>query len=393
MLGLSPDPESDIMFDTTLPEMAEATRLTRAGRLTEATALIQRLLQGDRSGATSTGTATTIDVTPHSVEFADPQPEPAGQPRTAPAAPLRDLLRGLAGRLRGKGKAVTLPEDAAFQTHSFSNEAGSRAYKLYVPGCRADGPRPLVIMLHGCTQSPDDFAAGTGMNALAEELGFLVAYPEQPMSANCSKCWNWFSPEHQQRSVGEPSLIAGITREILRDQAADASRVYIAGLSAGGAAAAVMAALYPDLYAAAGVHSGLPHGAARDLPSAFAAMRQGEGGSSADRAGTVPTIVFHGDQDTTVHPRNGAAVAARSKARGTVSHSVVERGQVPGGHAYTRTLHADPTGSVLCEEWTIHGAGHAWAGGAAAGTYTDPRGPDASRAMLRFFLQHRSQNG
>jgi poly(hydroxyalkanoate) depolymerase family esterase len=365
------------MFDST--QMLEATRLTQAGRLNEATALIQRLLHGGAAGPASAGSPPTIDVTPDAVEFAEP-------PQAKPSAPLHNMLQGLVGRLRGKGKAEPLPEGAAFQAHSFINAAGTRAYKLYVPGRPADGPRPLVVMLHGCTQSPDDFAAGTRMNALAEEFGLLVAYPEQPNSANCSKCWNWFSAEHQQRGTGEPSLIAGITRQILRDHDADAGRVYIAGLSAGGAAAAVMAAAYPDLYAAAGVHSGLPCGSARDLPSAFAAMRQATGGGVT--AHEVPTIVFHGDQDSTVHPRNGAAVAAQVKPRVTATASA-ERGQVPGGHAYTRTLHTAPSGAVVCEEWTIHGAGHAWAGGATAGTYTDPQGPDASRAMLEFFLQHR----
>lgn len=368
------------MFDSS--EMVQATRLTQAGRLTEATALIQRLLNGGKADPAGAGSPPTIDVTPDAVAFAEPQAKPAAP---LPAA-LQDKLRGLAGRLRGKGKVEPIPDGAEFQAQSFTSQAGTRAYKLYIPSRSASGPRPLVVMLHGCTQSPDDFAAGTRMNVLAEDLGFLVAYPEQPNSANCSKCWNWSSPEHQQRGTGEPALIAGITRRILADHDGDASRVYIAGLSAGGAAAAVMAAAYPDLYAAAGVHSGLPCGAARDLPSAFGAMRHATAGGAT--AHEVPTIVFHGDQDSTVHPRNGAAVAAQVKPRLSATASA-ERGQVPGGHAYTRTLHTAPSGAVVCEEWTIHGAGHAWAGGATAGSYTDPQGPDASRAMLEFFLRHR----
>lgn len=375
------------MFHSLPPDMAEATRLTRAGRLADATTLIQSLLRGTRSGATESGTVPTLDLVPHSVEFADPQPDSPERTPAAIGATLREALRGLAGgRAKKSGATAPLPNGASFQTHSVTNDAGTRAYKLYIPGCHAEGRRPLIVMLHGCTQSPDDFAAGTRMNGLAEEHGCFVAYPEQPQSANCSKCWNWFSPEHQQRGTGEPSLIAGMTRQIIRDHPIDADRIYIAGLSAGGAAAAIMGTLYPDLYAAAGVHSGLPHGAAHDLPSAFATMRHGGAGRSRG-TGQIPTIVFHGDQDTTVHPRNGEGVAAQSTARGG-ERVTVKRGQVPGGHAYTRTLHEDASGRVVCEHWTIHGAGHAWAGGAPAGTYTDPRGPDASGEMLRFFLQH-----
>jgi poly(hydroxyalkanoate) depolymerase family esterase len=242
-------------------------------------------------------------------------------------------------------------------------------------------------MLHGCTQSPDDFASGTRMNFLAEERNCFVVYPEQPSGANQSKCWNWFRPSHQQRDGGEPSLIAGITQQIMRDYSIDPNRVYIAGLSAGGAAAAIMAATYQDLYAAAGIHSGLVCGAARDLPSALVAMRQGGRSEPAHGIPVVPTIVFHGDRDTTVHPTNGERIfqqggnVPRSKAQ-------VIKGLVPRGHAYTRTIMTDPRGMVISEHWNVHGAGHAWSGGSPAGSYTDPNGPDATREMLRFFLEH-----
>ena len=244
-------------------------------------------------------------------------------------------------------------------------------------------------MLHGCTQSPDDFATGTRMNELAEEQTILVAYPAQPQSANASKCWNWFSAADQHRDQGEPSLIAGITRQIIQDFPVETGRVYIAGLSAGGAAAAIMGFTYPDLYAAIGVHSGLACGAARDVPSAFAAMRQGASMAGARRDGqaAVPTIVFHGDRDTTVSPINGDQVIAQSKAaadfRGTVS-----LGETPTGVSYTRTVQANESGRPMLEQWVLHEVGHAWSGGSSAGSYTEPRGPDASREMMRFFLQH-----
>jgi poly(hydroxyalkanoate) depolymerase family esterase len=317
-------------------------------------------------------------------------------------------LRGLFDRIK-RGSRLQLPEPmrpppatpdvvptgGQFIEAVYSNAAGSRAYKLYIPSGYHGQAVPLVVMLHGCTQSPDDFAAGTRMNTIAEEQTCLVAYPAQPSNANAAKCWNWFRPGDQRRGQGEPSLIAGITRQIMRDYVVDPGRVYVGGLSAGAAAAAVMGAAYPDLFAAIGVHSGLACGAASDVASAFTAMRQG--GSAPSTYGdisagpghgpTVPTIVFHGDSDTTVHPRNSDHVIAQ--AIGTTSaQTKVQRGRIPGGHAYTRTIHPDASGRSILEQWEIHGAGHAWSGGSPAGSYTDPRGPDAAREMLRFFLQH-----
>jgi poly(hydroxyalkanoate) depolymerase family esterase len=295
-------------------------------------------------------------------------------------------LDGLAGPLPTRAP-VPLPEGARFEERMFANEAGSRAYKLYIPSGYTGEPVPLVVMLHGCTQSPDDFAAGTRMNELAEEQTFLVAYPAQAPSANVSKCWNWFNAADQQRDRGEPSLIAGITRQVMHEFSVSPGRVYIAGLSAGGAAAAIMGAAYPDLYAAVGVHSGLACGAARDMPSAFAAMRQG-GAIHHGRAGQpVPTIVFHGDRDTTVNPINGDQVIAQSRA-GSDLRTKVSHGQAAGGMSYTRTVACDESGHPMLEHWVLHGAGHAWSGGSPHGSYTEPRGPDASREMMRFFLEH-----
>ena len=418
------------------PAMIEASRLTHAGRLMEATALLQRMLNGGTAADAPSTTAdapdarpwrapNVIDLAPDTVEAAAPRfsarTEPASKANAGgnfaaraqaagqPAMP--EALRGFLEQLnQGNGlpnldglvkrppvqTPDLVPDGGQFLERSFSNQAGSRAYKLYVPSGYRGQPLPLVVMLHGCTQSPDDFAAGTRMNAVAEEHACLVAYPAQSPSANHGKCWNWFKPGDQQREQGEPSIIAGITRQIMRDYAVDPGRVYVAGLSAGGAAAAVMGATYPDLYAAIGVHSGLACGAAHDMPSAFAAMRQGGAGDTRRPGKTrqaggraVPTIVFHGDQDGTVSPVNGDQVIAQ--ARAAIAEGLrakEEHGRAPGGHAYSRTLHADPSGQAVLEQWVVHGAGHAWFGGNPAGSYTDPKGPDASREMMRFFLDH-----
>jgi len=282
-----------------------------------------------------------------------------------------------------------VPEGAKFIDGTYRNGAGSRTYKLFVPTGYQGQPLPMIVMLHGCTQSPDDFAAGTRMNFIAEEQNCLVVYPAQRSDANPSKCWNWFRSADQQRDAGEPSLIAGITRQVMRDYSVDPKRVYVCGLSAGGAAAAIMGATYNDLYAAVGIHSGLAYGAATDMPSAFAAMRQGASAiRGCSRNGpAVPAIIFHGDRDTIVHPNNSDQVLEQTIGT-TSTQKTVHRGQIPGGHAYTRTTHTDADGREILEYWNIHGATHAWSGGSPAGSYTDPQGPDATREMLRFFLGH-----
>jgi poly(hydroxyalkanoate) depolymerase family esterase len=282
-----------------------------------------------------------------------------------------------------------VPEGARFIEATYSSAAGSRTYRLFIPSRYREQPLPLVVMLHGCTQSPDDFAAGTRMNLLAEEHNCFVAYPAQPSHANHAKCWNWFRKADQQRGRGEPSLIAGMTRQIMDQYSIDRKRVYVGGLSAGGAAAAVMGATYGDLYAAIGIHSGLACGVATDLSSALVAMRQGgsDRANVSDNLSPVPTIVFHGDRDNTVHPDNGDQILEQSMGR-LNPQKKVHRGKVPGGHAYTTTILTDARGRDMLEHWNVHGAGHAWSGGSPAGSYTDPRGPDATREMLRFFLQH-----
>ena len=384
--------------------MLEATRLTRVGRLTEATALLQRMLRGEPAPNMSfggVGDAALAGRPPPIIDANDEMDRPRSGAATSARPNRFGELRALFDRVRRRspGPVSTpdiVPAGGKFIGATYSNPAGTRAYKLYIPSRYQGQALPLVIMLHGCTQSPDDFAAGTRMNFIAEEQTCLVVYPAQPSDANPAKCWNWFRPADQRRGQGEPSLVAGITRQVMREYSVDPQRVYVGGLSAGAAAAAVMGATYPDLYAAIGVHSGLACGAANDLPSAFVAMRQAD---LADALGAgdisrvlrdgqaVPTIVFHGDRDTTVHPRNGDHVIARSIGT-TNSQKTVHRGQVTGGHAYTRTIHTNPSGRAIFEHWEIHGAGHAWSGGSSNGSYTDPRGPDAAREMLRFFLEH-----
>ena len=275
---------------------------------------------------------------------------------------------------------------------SFANRAGARDYKLYVPSAYHGQELPLIVMMHGCTQTPDDFASGTRMNAVAELKPCFVLYPAQAQHANGSRCWNWFKVGHQKRDRGEPSIIADMTRELIGKYRIDRRRVYVAGLSSGGAMAAVMKTTYPDLYAAVGVHSGLAYGAAHDLASALEAM-QGRRRRRAMAAGAhhdvAPVIVFHGDGDKTVHPRNADEVLAQGLPRDGASTSAprreVQRGQVPDGHPFTRTLYQDDAGRVIAEHWLIHGGAHAWSGGSRKGSYVDPHGPDATREMLSFF--------
>src|SRR5581483_8015784 len=383
----------------------EATRLTRAGQLVEATALLQRMLRSESATESSDTTASAVparlgpptsDVKANVRQEKEGRPTQASSPQPRPQSPERFDSRkgfsrfGLRNPItRAPPSALDIaPESTRFIEGTFSNAAGIRAYKLFIPSHYQGQPLPLLVMLHGCTQSPDDFAAGTRMNFLADEQNCFVVYPEQPRGANQSKCWNWFRTGDQQRRGGEPSLIAGITRLIMREYSIDPKRVYVAGLSAGGAAAAIMAATYGDLYAAVGVHSGLACGAASDLPSAFIAMRQGGEFNAVAKLGSpVPTIVFHGDDDTTVHPDNSDRILEQS-ANATSPTTEVLHGRVPNGHAYTRTITTNRSGQVISEHWNVHGAGHAWSGGSPAGSYTDPRWPDASREMLRFFLAH-----
>jgi len=287
-----------------------------------------------------------------------------------------------------------------FTDGRFGNEL-RRRYMLYEPGFRKPGPAPMLVLLHGCHQDAKDFAVGTRMNEAAEEAGVVVLYPEQSRLANALRCWNWYAPNHQPTDKSDAALIAAMTRQMMRERHIDPARVYVAGMSAGGAMAAVLARDYPELYAALGVHSGVPAGLAHDVVAAVRLMSQGptQGEADADLspAGSVghavPSIVFHGDQDMTVHPSNGQAIhAARSgdQAEALPSGSLTATTHPGAGlHSVTRSVDYDLGGVTNRELWIVHGAGHAWAGGSDEGSHTDADGPDASREMLRFFLQHR----
>ena len=286
----------------------------------------------------------------------------------------------------------------------YANAAGIRNYKLYMPAALPGRAPPLFVMLHGCDQDATDFAVGTRMNELAEECQGVVLYPEQCRVVNPFGCWNWHDASHQSAEQGEPSLIAGMTRQVIAERNVDPARVYVAGMSAGGAMAVILGQEYPDLYAAVGVHSGVPSGVASDILSALRAMATGEPPADAPLNGTkrnrrlVPTIVFHGDQDTTVHPSNGDAVHMQARRRtrrpSTSTVSTPNRSRkmrIPGGANGRAITHTSQLNDGVSESelWIVHGAGHAWTGGSPEGTYTDPIGPDASREMIRFFLQQR----
>ena len=291
-----------------------------------------------------------------------------------------------------------------FETFKFSNHSGARSYKLYVPS-GVGSSAPLIVMLHGCTQCADDFAAGTRMNNLADQHGFLVLYPEQPSSANASKCWNWFDKQHQQKDVGEPSIIVGMVNEVIARYSVDRRRVFVSGMSAGAAMAVILGQVYPDLFAGIGAHSGLPYACASNVPTALAIMRAGrQVGSNLTpkfqedhfdfRQATqaMRTIVFCGDRDITVAPTNSLQIVEHAKKAFATSAThgaltlVTENGRCADGRSYTRQVYSNAAKVVCIEFWSLEGAAHAWSGGSASGSHTDVKGPDASTQMVQFFL-------
>lgn len=373
-----------------LERIGDALRLGRMGRLAAALAALRDRVAEEAAAEPALGAPAQGGPRPAALLL-----RPAG-PRPRRRASLGEAVRALAeSRREALALAETAeppetveppetPPGARFEARRFEGAQGGLDYKLFVPppGDAAER-QPLVVMLHGCTQTPDDFALGTGMNAAAAEAGAIVLYPAQAASANPKRCWNWFRPEDAAEGPGEAALLADLTRLVMATENVDPDRIYVAGLSAGGAQAMNLAARFPELFAAAGVHSGLAAGAAQDVMSAFSAMRGGAPGAPTARP--VRTIVFHGDADRTVHPANAEAVAAQAVAAAGALQLRVEEGEA-GGRSYSRALRRNRRGETLCETWTIHGAGHAWSGGDPAGSYAEAEGPNATREMLRFFL-------
>ncbi len=382
-----------------------------AGDTIDITAMIRRALASAGLGTNSgpfAGVASTIDKALAAAGLTKHHTSEPGSPDPAVKEPARE---GNASQFYDRARRDPVPASeparhGEFLHRSFTNGAGKRSYKLYVPASYAPvegNTVPLVVMLHGCKQSPDDFAAGTQMNALADEHGFLVVYPAQAANANGSNCWNWFRTQDQRRDDGEPSLIAGITREVAAQFEVDQRRIYVAGLSAGAAMAVILGVAYPELYAAIGAHSGLPYAAAHDVPSAFSAMKGGASPAGLIRpfasvraqrpriVNTVPTIVFHGDADSTVAASNATEIVeATIGAADADSLQVSEhQGATAAGTKYSRTVYTDRASNPVVEHWVLHGAGHAWSGGSAQGSYTHPSGPDASAEMLRFFFSQK----
>lgn len=283
---------------------------------------------------------------------------------------------------------MTVPEGAQFGLDTFSCPAGSRTYRTYIPASAAAGVTGVIMMLHGCTQTPEDFATGTGMNALAEQHRFVVVYPAQSRGENAQSCWNWFSRGDQRRGKGEPAILAGIASSIAKEHGITRDQTFVAGLSAGAAMAVILGETYDDAFAAVGAHSGLPTGAAKDVASAFAAMAGSalDEGTQPRSASTTRTIVFHGTADATVHPSNGDAIARRAVDLNVrQSIETTSNGDV-AGRRFTRIVSSDVQGKPIVEHWAIEGQGHAWSGGQPAGSYTDAKGPNASAEMIRFFF-------
>lgn len=360
------------MKDDFATAMRRSLEQTRAGRPFEATRTIQAILTGVDGTAMPSGR-----IAPE----ASRTRTRASSPRKRLSQVIAELARtppGFDARANREERSPNVPEGAVFERRHHAGPHGARDYRLFRPSNTATPVRGVILMLHGCTQSPEDFATGTRMNDQAERHGLLVVYPEQARTHNVSRCWNWFRPGDRSRSGGEAALLADLAAAVAADHGVAPGRVFAAGLSAGGAMAAILAQTHPEVFAAAGVHSGLAPGSASDVVSALGAMR-GDHTPEAE-ALNAPAIIFHGSADSTVAPVNAGRLA------GPLERAVARSGDA-AGRRYD-VLSARNAAGHPVEVWRIEGGGHAWFGGDAAGSYADPQGPDASAEMVRFFLDH-----
>ncbi len=370
--------------------MRQATNSVRAGDTASAMQTIQAALSAQPpSDAPSAGSNSLPQG------LADPAKILGSrQPLSKTLTLLKSVFPKNAAKLNGGLRAPTqmppLPDGARFDVATYSCAAGQRDYRLYVPKSAAEQPTGLIMMLHGCTQTPEDFAVGTGMNSIADQQGLIIVYPAQSRSANMQSCWNWFGPNDQMRDRGEPAILAGLAQDLAKNHNVRAQAVFVAGLSAGAAMAVILGRTYPDVFMAVGAHSGLPFKSASDVPSAFTAMR----GVPNQPTGAAPsidtstrTIVIHGTADATVNLSNGHRIATEARVSDNASETeLVDTGHVKG-RGFKRTSVVSHTGRSNLELWEVTGLGHAWSGGSTAGSYADPQGPDASAEMVRFFLQ------
>lgn len=368
--------------------MRRANRMMRPARMAKATRSMQSAMTGLM---VKTALSPIAALTPKKSKARKRAVAKPDHPLTTVMAQMRAAQALVPGIVRPPRRAAVprIPAGAQYLARNHRSSAGSRGYKIYLPASRPKRPAGLILMLHGCNQTPDDFAAGTHMNVLAEKHGLAIAYPAQRGGHNAASCWNWFSPANQKRGAGEPSILASLARKLSKELGLGRECVFVAGLSAGGAMAVILADVYPDVFSAAGVHSGLARGAAHDVMSAMSAMRRGGATTETDDAPTRQTktvrwIIFQGDADTTVHPSNADMIVAAAVGGGAVPVSIGNRSA--GGRGYVRRNYAGSDGATVMEYWAIEGAGHAWSGGRAAGSYTDRQGPDASAQMIRFFL-------
>lgn len=389
--------------------MKDALRLVRGGHLRAATQVIQESLRrtppARPSPSTPTPQALLLEQEIEDAVFTDQAPSappretapnaaadrPAARAKAPTASPVVDAPLPSQAR-----RGIPTPPLARRAPRNFVPQTAPSHldYRLALPDANGS-PRPMLLMLHGCKQDAADFARGTGMERTAVERGYIVVYPEQAAAANPSRCWNWFRPQDQLRGHGEPAAIMRIVDEVIANHPVDATRIYVAGLSAGAAMAVILAANYPERFAAVGAHSGLPYAAAGNVPSAFSAMRGGGVAPTLPASGGttpafVPLLVLHGDGDTTVAPRNADQLLAQwlASAPDATQWSVGESAATGPGRPARRTTWRAKDGRSMLEHWQIAGAGHAWSGGDRGGSFTDPAGPDASAILLEFFAQH-----